>query len=528
MAFVFTVPALREDVGPYDPNDLETGSQIVSALEKLGAKKPDLSARQAFIELAKTPDVAKRISKALQPKPEPLPRACDLHGLFSTEPDVFGGFTDISPWVRNVEANPDVTVFWRKFEPQKEDPNWFEGLGLQRDELCPVSVSRLREFLKDSRKAWFWEPKKKRWEAIRPADLCPGMTLLLPAAYGGYEVSRGWTGETGSMLEAVPLPGPFEGGEDEDRESLTGNWVSLETHLLDVRDVVSRISDSLSLDGAGSKCLIRAAELHDIGKSLDSWQEALPHLCPREGELYAKSPYELAIDVTELGDEAREKCLRLIQDDPDQKIFMTELKSAADLPSESLHAQIFLRPSRRTMDDLFNLTGKRPKVTPFRPGFRHEAASALAMWQRYYRGKDAPDFPALAIYLVASHHGKVRTVLRSNPRVAEPNVCGIPTHHPTALPWNPAWTLDFEAAIDGASGAFGEDGAFTFEAPGWSGLVADLLGGWEATAPKRTCSAVVESEPHSLGPFALTYFETLLRAADGRASAQPSQVQTHR
>ena len=525
-AFVFEVPAQQRDSVPYDEEDLKTGKEIVSALKELCVEKPDLPARQAFIDLAKTTEVAEKISKALKPKPEPFPRASDVHGLFSTEPDVFGGFTDISPWVRNIEANADVTVFWRKFDPDKEDPNSGEGQGLQRDELCPVSVWRLRQFLKDSRKAWFWEPKKKRWEIMQPNDLCPGMTLMLPAACGGYETALGWTGDPQSKIdEDIPPPGPFEDRDDEDRESITGNWVSLETHLSDTRNAAERISASLNLEEAESKCLIRAAELHDIGKSLDRWQGKLPCPRPKENELYAKSPDELVVNVTKLSDKAREECLERIQNDRNQTIFKTELRTVAE--SISLHVQVSLRPSRPTMDELCKLVGERPKIKQFRPGFRHEVASALAMWRQYYRNEAPPDFPALAVYIVAAHHGKVRTVLGANPHVTEPNVCGIPIDDSTALSWNPAWRMDFEAANDGASGEFDADGAFIFKAPGWSGLVADLLGGWEKNAPKRTCGAVAENEPHSLGPFALAYFETLLRAADGRASDQPSQMLKH-
>lgn len=525
-AFVFEVPAQQRDSGPYDEEDLKTGREIVSALKELCVEKPDLPARQAFIDLAKTTEVAKKISKALKPKPEPFPRASDVHGLFSTEPDVFGGFTDISPWVRNIEKTADVTVFWRKFDPDKEDPNSGEGHGLQRDELCPVSVWRLREFLKDSQKAWFWEPKKKCWEAMRSDDLCPGMTLMLPAAYGGYETALGWTGNPRSKIdENIPPPGPFEDKEYEDRESITGNWVSLETHLSDTRNAAERISASLNLGEAKSKCLIHAAELHDIGKSLDRWQGKLPCPRPKENDLYAKSPDELVVNVTKLSDKTREECLERIRKDRNQTIFKTELRTVAE--SISLHVQVSLRPSRPTMDELCKLVGERPKIKPFRPGFRHEVASALAMWRQYYRNEAPPDFPALAIYIVAAHHGKVRTVLGANPHFDKPNICGIPIDDSTPLPWNPAWTLDFEAANDGASGEFDADDAFIFKAPGWSGLVADLLGGWEKNAPKRTCGAVAENEPHSLGPFALAYFETLIRAADGRASAQPSQTLKH-
>jgi hypothetical protein len=45
---------------------------------------------------------------------------------------------------------------------------------------------------------------------------------------------------------------------------------------------------------------------------------------------------------------------------------------------------------------------------PFRPGLCHEVASALAMWRKY-RDSETKPYPALAVYLAATHHGKART-----------------------------------------------------------------------------------------------------------------------
>ena len=42
----------------------------------------------------------------------------DVHGLFTNEPDVFGGFTDVSRFVRGEDKNADATVFWRNWEPE--------------------------------------------------------------------------------------------------------------------------------------------------------------------------------------------------------------------------------------------------------------------------------------------------------------------------------------------------------------------------------------------------------------------------
>jgi CRISPR-associated endonuclease/helicase Cas3 len=468
-AFIFEIPGDTSDTLPYEKSDIDSARKIAAEMAKLCAAEPDRSIRELLAKLATGP-VSNLVPEALEPKLEPYPRAMDLHGLFSTEPDVFGGFTDVSPWVRNTKASADVTVFWRAFEDggKAANPEEDEGPPFIRDEGCPVAVFRLKNFLGPTRHAYQWNPKSQRWESISPNDIRPGMTLMLPGSAGGYDRTSGWTGTKGGDLGELPPPGPFSQRDDEDRESeIDTGWVTLETHLADSEKFAREIADALELnaDDELRRGLIRAAALHDIGKSLHRWQEKLLEL---HGALGSKM-------------------------------------------AETLWA-------------------KAPKVKrPFRPGLRHEAASALAMWNRYYV-ENAADFPALAIYLVAAHHGKARTVLAARLSVAGPNVCGIPKPNGSGenlalLPWPPDWKMDFAAAEDGASGEFTDDGHFVFRAPGWSGLVADLLGGWEKDAPARSCGAVPANERAALGPFALAYLETLLRAADGRASDAPSRTQ---
>ena len=118
------------------------------------------------------------------------------------------------------------------------------------------------------------------------------------------------------------------------------------------------------------------------------------------------------------------------------------------------------------------------------------------MAQLLSRGNN--DFAALSIYLSAAHHGKVRTVLASRTAAGE-DVCGI-RKTAALLPWN-EMPLDFSCAVDGASGRFSEDGLeFVFEAPGWTGLVADLLGGWEKDAePGASVVPFQTAEPRNLG-----------------------------
>lgn len=132
-----------------------------------------------------------------------------------------------------------------------------------------------------------------------------------------------------------------------------------------------------------------------------------------------------------------------------------------------------------------------------RPGFRHELASALA-WL-LAGPPDAPERDLVA-YLIAAHHGKVRLSIRSLPNEPVPGgeerlfARGI--WHGDTLPavaigdiTTPAVTLDLSFMKMGA----GEHG------PSWLARAVALR--------------------DRLGPFRLAYLETILRAADARASA---------
>jgi CRISPR-associated endonuclease/helicase Cas3 len=134
-----------------------------------------------------------------------------------------------------------------------------------------------------------------------------------------------------------------------------------------------------------------------------------------------------------------------------------------------------------------------------RPHFRHELASALAMLQM-----GASD---LAVYLAACHHGKVRLSIRAMPGEKKPDrpdvrfARGI--HEGDALPEIdlgdgvviPRIVLDLEPMLLGMS----ENGRRS-----WLDRMIALL--------------------DTIGLFRLAYLESLIRAADARASAAPVEV----
>jgi CRISPR-associated endonuclease/helicase Cas3 len=140
------------------------------------------------------------------------------------------------------------------------------------------------------------------------------------------------------------------------------------------------------------------------------------------------------------------------------------------------------------------------------------------MWRKY-RGSETKPYPALAVYLVATHHGKARTVMRSTTGEGD-DVFGVRSEPSLLVIGDDRWPLDFSIAKDGAEGRW-EGDEFVLTGHGWTGLVADLLGPWRPEE-KSDAGAVPAGEPRHLGPFALAYLEALVRVADWRASAQPS------
>ena len=438
-----------ERIGPYESADIERAKKLLVTFVPLSAQKPFA---QAIAEL----DASKKeeVDKALQPKLSPLPRALDVHGLFSTERDVHGGFTDISVFVRGTDPDVDVTVFWRDWpgdNPPRGDD--LDGPLLEpAQEGCPVPCVRIQEMLKKYKgKAWLWEDEQGRWERVNHWDLCPGMLVMLKRDVGGYDAAEGWTGDKSTVLTEVPRAGRGATLRD-DAWTEAGYWSRLEDHLKDARSVAEKLCTALSLSGQVRNAIVEAAGLHDLGKAHPQWQAALPRteLPPSlAGALLAKTP----------------------------------------------------RGSR-----------------PFRPGLRHEVASALAMWRKYL-DSDTKPYPALAVYLAATHHGKARTVLRSTTGDGD-DVFGVRGDPSALVVGNDQWPLDFSITKDGADGRW-EGDEFVLTGYGWTGLVADLLG---PCRPEEKCDAgaVPGLEPRQLGPFALAYLEALVRIADWRASSSPS------
>jgi CRISPR-associated endonuclease/helicase Cas3 len=489
--------------GPYLLEDLKAGSSLLEKYVDAAGAQP---ASAALDGLRTDP----QFGRAMAAERHPYPRAFDVHGLFATEPDVHGGFTDVSQFVRGSDPQADITVFWRDWDG-KRAPADLHGPPFDPAEGCAVAFWRLRDFLA-KKPAWLWDERRGRWERVAAGDVRPGMVLMLPRSIGGYSERLGWTGTPRDMLDALSPPGPSRAFDDEPR-SETGYWTSLQDHLGDAKREAKKLVGALGLDTSYREAVVHAAAYHDLGKAHPQWNEALP--AGLAGRLLAKCPHVLAVDVRP---EQRDALVEQIDSRMSEAQALPDVVNANG--SVQLRWALKAKLTRQELADLRAVSGvRRARHRAFRPGLRHEAASALALWYLYRSGNT--EWPALTVYLVAAHHGKVRTILRSQGETGG-DVCGVPLDPPMLNLDGEHWSMDFGVAVDGMRGTW-TDAGFVQDGAGWTGLVADLLGPWSPDGEPWDTGTAPENEPRGLGPFALAYLEALVRVADWRASDLPSQ-----
>jgi len=445
------------------PYEADRCAAAWGALEKL-----DANASPGYLQTIQ-PEIAASIPRC----PYSLQRH-ELLDFFDTDANLSLGFTDVSPFVRGLDNDTDLQVLWRENWLQQDGE---EGTGepgftpdFQRDELCSVPISKRKDpkAMEVLRHGWLWRGKESGWVSVKDAGLAPGMSILLPLTAGGYDNAKGWTGHKEDNKHPAHYRRQDEPSDEEQLSSLANGWQSISIHTGEVACELDELLRHLpSTEQIECAALLDAVSWHDIGKNHPKWQQAAIKAVEQAG-------------IT--GKQAHQ---------PFAKFSLSDSPSFAGLQGDA---------RKKRMRELKNA---------FRPGLAHEVASALAFRQAEQNRlgpepekRDTDLASLLAEYVIMSHHGRVRKVLRDEiPNFAKDEK---DTH-----------------TVRGVSEGDPLPGVVIEGQPlGCNRLSIDCRRmGRDAKGHESYTRGVLRLLDH-YGPFRLAYFEALFRAADRRTSAR--------
>lgn len=495
---------------PYALNELNASREALQQLAGVSIRDlEELEARLADSE----PDALQRLYPF---QPLHVLMQHEFEELFDTSPDLSGADMDVSRFIREGDDDRDVQVFWREWEGSRPAPDC-QPL---RDELCSVSIIDAKAWVKkvaaEKGAVWLWDYVDACWQKASAESLRPGLVLLVAAKVGGYDPMFGFTGEKPkkgqqsldihadlqpadpSASTSAALAEIQDGSDGASIANPQAEWKTILTHCKEASAVGKSLAALLRLPRRFTSLIELALRLHDWGKAHPSFATGTYRVAPTRTDL-AKAP-----------------------------------KSAW-----------------RSMAKFYETRSHGP-----RPGFRHELASCLATFEllrmanpthpalqdgcsgtlqrRHARNEEA--FPPAAeletqanaiadelcqlnaedfnllLYLIASHHGKVRLSLQASPRDQdfsdERN-----TYSGYGMPIRGVRDRDVipSTELPDSSGIALQMPPVTLSlAPAAIGLSIDYGTSWS----ERTQELL-----SSFGPFWLGYLEAIVRTVDGRASA---------
>jgi len=443
------------------PYPLSACEEAWKALESLGGNASPANLEQIQHEIA----------RSIPNCPYSLQRH-ELLDFFDTDANLSLGFTDVSPFVRGLDEDTDIQVCWREAWPMEDGSS---GVGkpdftadFQHDELCSVPISKAKQASDVLNEGWIWRGKQSGWISVRDAGLAPGMTILLPLTAGGYNTFTGWTGNSADKGFKSRYQPADEPADEDLLSSLESGWRSIPGHTSDVEDELRQILVCLLPNPAHARereALLAAVRWHDLGKSHRRWRWA---------------------------------ALRAL------------LK--ADVPKDRIRAHLPLAKFSLSESPLLRgqtggaLRGEIHRLRRlFRPGIAHEVASALAFRQfeqeRLGASRDKDLASLLAEYLIMSHHGRVRKVLRDE------------------LPSFPSQEKDTRAVRGVCDGDPLPPVVIGGQSLGCAALLTDCRKmGRAGPRGHESYTRGVLRLLDCYGPIRLAFFEAVFRAADARAS----------
>lgn len=337
-------------------------------------------------------------------------RRPDLRDLFDTTADLSGAELDISRFVRSGEER-DVSVFWRPVDGEPE-----AELQPHRDELCAVPFLSARKWL-DGAHAWRWSYPDGEWvrlDALGLRRIVPGAVVLVRASEGGYDVERGFDPKSKRPVPTAPPAATtsagtaFDAGADgEGSDALSrlspasDPWKTVGFHGREVGEQADALARALGLADDLRALLALAGRWHDHGKTHPGFQRSLR----AGGRVEARFPTP-RVDLAKAPDGAW-----IPPRSRTPKGYRHELASALAL-LELLRRAV---PTHAALVGPWEELVERPPETPDLA--EHPLARELA-------ALSAEAFD-LVVWLVATHHGKVRCALLPAPGDPEGRIRGV-------------------------------------------------------------------------------------------------------
>jgi CRISPR-associated endonuclease/helicase Cas3 len=126
----------------------------------------------------------------------PVLRKFDLDDFFDTDPDLAGGHTDVSPFVRALDREVDAYVLWSRLAlaPDEQPP-------VHPEEICPAPFYEVQNAFAGQGVWILTLATKKRngspWRRARADEVLPGDTVMVDLGAGCYSEDSGWLGKSG-------------------------------------------------------------------------------------------------------------------------------------------------------------------------------------------------------------------------------------------------------------------------------------------------------------------------------------------
>jgi len=490
-----TVDEKRADknAAPYLPEELDASRLALEKLQDVTAKAVDL------FEGGLDPEA---LGLLYPYQPQHVLLRSELDELFDTTPDLTGMDLDISRFIRS-GVERDCLLFWRKITAGCTPDPLMQPVS---DELCSAPLGDVRGWLKSrggntgsTTWLWVWDYLDGVWRNASDRDIYPGRVFCVHADAGGYDCALGF--QPGIKDRVVPIPLTVtdcidqlaDGTQDSEALSVVDAWQSIATHGRLVAQQAGRLTSVMGVRQDVGEVIDLAARLHDVGKAHPAFQQLIAN--PEQsmkGEV-AKAPASAwPAGLPRYGIETSNGF-------DTRPGFRPELASALAIfdllhQVDPLHDALLGR-----WQELFGLLGQSFTCSP--------STNVITPIQEALKRLDAGSFDLL-VYLVASHHGKVRAGFHAAPADQDHPVSRVGDE----MPIRGVMAGDTIPAVH-VAGAKGE----TCQVPETRLTLAPAGMGLSPV----TGMSWAERVRHLLdrhGPFCLAWLEMVVRVADIRAS----------